>query len=38
MRDPIEQLHRILNAIIKVAEYAKKGRRKFDAEEEIPKG
>ncbi len=35
MRDPIEQLHRIQNAIIKITEYAKKGRRKFDAEEEI---
>src|ERR1700736_1930862 len=35
MRDPIEQLHRIQNAIIKITEYAKKGRRKFDSEEEI---
>ncbi|HEY6539383.1 MAG TPA: HepT-like ribonuclease domain-containing protein [Ktedonobacteraceae bacterium] len=35
MRDPIEQLHRIQNAIIKITEYAKKGRRKFDTEEEI---
>lgn len=35
MRDPTEQLHRIQNAIVKITEYAKKGRRKFDAEEEI---
>ena len=35
MRDPIEQLHRIQNAIIKITQYGKKGRRKFDTEEEI---
>ncbi len=35
MRDPIEQLHRIQKAISKITEYAKKGRRKFDTEEEI---
>jgi|GEM_PF-487737 len=35
MRDPTEQLRRIQNAIIKITEYAKKGRQKFDAEEEI---
>lgn len=35
MRDPAEQLYRIQNAIIKITEYAKKGRRKFNAEEEI---
>jgi len=35
MRDPIEQLRRIQNAIIKITDYTKKGRRKFDTEEEI---
>jgi predicted nucleotidyltransferase/uncharacterized protein with HEPN domain len=35
MRDPAEQLHRIQNAIIKITECAKKGRRKFDTQEEI---
>ena len=35
MRDPLEQLQRIQNAISKITEYAKKGRQKFDAEEEI---
>lgn len=35
MRDPAEQLHRIQNATIKITDYAKKGRRKFDAEEDI---
>ena len=34
MRDPSEQLHRIQNAILKITEYAKKGRRKFDSSEE----
>ena len=28
MRDPIEQLHRIQNAIVKITEYAKKGLKK----------
>lgn len=35
MRNTTEQLHRIQNAIIKITEYANKGRRKFDTEEEI---
>ena len=35
MRNPTEQLHRIQNAIIKITEYAKKGRQKFDTEEDI---
>lgn len=34
MRDPIEQLGRIQNALMKIAEYTNKGRRKFDEEEE----
>ena len=34
MRDPIEQLRRIQNALMKIAEFAKKGRQKFDEEEE----
>ncbi len=35
MRDPTEQLYRIQNAIIKITEYAKKGRQRFEAEEEV---
>jgi predicted nucleotidyltransferase/uncharacterized protein with HEPN domain len=35
MRDLTEQLRRIQNAILKITEYAKKGRQRFDAEEEI---
>jgi uncharacterized protein with HEPN domain/predicted nucleotidyltransferase len=35
MRDPFEQLHRIQDAITKIAEYAKKGRLQFDKEEEV---
>ena len=35
MRDLMEQLQRIQTAILKITEYAKKGRRKFDTEEEI---
>ncbi len=34
MRDPIEQLHRIQNSLMKIAGYVKKGRQKFDEEEE----
>ena len=35
MRDPFEQLLRIQDAIAKIAEYVKKGRLRFDREEEI---
>jgi predicted nucleotidyltransferase/uncharacterized protein with HEPN domain len=35
MRDPFEQLRRIQEAITKIAEYTKKGRRSFDREEAI---
>src|SRR5579864_8633703 len=34
MRDPIEQLRRIQNALVKIAGYVNKGRRIFDEEEE----
>ncbi len=35
MRDPFAQLQRIQDALVKIAAYAKKGRRRFDKEEEI---
>lgn len=35
MRDPFEQLHRMQDAITKIEEYARKGRRRFDREEEV---
>ncbi len=35
MRDPFEQLHRIQDALFKVASYVKHGRRRFEREEEI---
>ena len=35
MRDPTEQLRRIQNAILKITEYAKKGRQRFETEEEV---
>jgi len=35
MRDPSEQLRRIREAITKIMQYAKKGRRRFDREESI---
>ncbi len=35
MRDPLEQLHRIQDALTKIAEYAKHGRRRFEKNEEI---
>jgi uncharacterized protein len=35
MRDPTEQLYRIQNALMKISEYAKKGRQKFDLVEEV---
>ena len=35
MRDSFEQLHRIQGAITKIAEYARKGRTRFDKEEEV---
>jgi len=35
MRDPIEQLRRIQNALVKIADYVNKGRRTFNEEEEI---
>lgn len=35
MRDPFEQLRRIQEAILKIAEYTKKGRRRFDRDEAI---
>ena len=35
MRDPIEQLRRIQNALVKIAGYVNKGRQKFEGEEEI---
>lgn len=35
MRDPVEHLRRIQNAIFKIATYAQKGHTAFDAEEEI---
>jgi hypothetical protein len=33
MRNPSEQLRRIQDAIIKIMQFAKKGRRRFDKEE-----
>lgn len=35
MRDSTEQLRRIQNAIIKITEYAKKGKQRFETEEEV---
>lgn len=35
MRDPFEQLHRIQEAINKIAQYTKKGRVRFEREEEL---
>lgn len=35
MRDPVEQLRRIQNALVKIAGYVNKGRHKFDEEEDI---
>ena len=35
MRDPLEQLHRIQDALTKIAEYVKRGRRRFEKNEEI---
>ena len=35
MRDPLEQLHRIQDALTKIAEYVKHGRRRFEKNEEI---
>jgi uncharacterized protein len=35
MRDPFEQLRRIQDAITKIAEYVRKGRLRFDREEEV---
>ena len=35
MRDSFEQLRRIQDAITKIAEYARKGRPRFDKEEEV---
>jgi uncharacterized protein with HEPN domain/predicted nucleotidyltransferase len=35
MRNPLEQLHRIQDAITKITEYARKGRLRFEKEEEV---
>ena len=35
MRDPFEQLHRIQDALAKIAKYVKQGHRRFEKEEEI---
>ncbi len=35
MRDPLEQLHRIRDALTKIAEYVKRGRHRFEKSEEI---
>lgn len=35
MRDPLEQLRRMRQAITKITQYAQKGRQRFDKEEEI---
>ncbi len=35
MRDSTEQLRRIQNAIIRITEYAKKGKQRFETEEEV---
>ncbi len=35
MRDPFEQLHRVQEALVKIASYVQYGRRRFENEEEI---